>query len=124
MIAGAQLDSLKNHCSFCASACTDPTTGSVFANPVSVLFRFLPAYSPNLNLIERFWKFVKQQWLSSKDCPDAAAFQHTILSFIAETPTQHQDELAHLLPLKFQTFKDVPLVPEPKPLPTALQLKR
>jgi hypothetical protein len=31
-------------------------------------------------------------------------------------------ELARLLPLKFQTFKDVPLVPEPQPLPTALQL--
>jgi len=27
---------------------------------------FLPAYSPNLNLIERLWKFVKKQCLYSK----------------------------------------------------------
>jgi transposase len=27
---------------------------------------YLPAYSPNLNLIERLWKFVKKQCLYSK----------------------------------------------------------
>ena len=26
---------------------------------------YLPAYSPNLNLIERFWKFVKKNCLNS-----------------------------------------------------------
>lgn len=94
------------------------------ARQLNIELLFLPAYSPNLNLIERFWKFVKQQCLYSKYYPDTAAFQHAILSFIAEAPTQHQDELARLLTLKFQTFKDGPLVPEPQPLtlPTALQL--
>ena len=27
---------------------------------------FLPPYSPNLNLIERLWKFVKKQWLATR----------------------------------------------------------
>jgi len=27
---------------------------------------FLPAYSPNLNLIERFWKFFKRQVLYNR----------------------------------------------------------
>ena len=33
---------------------------------------FLPAYSPNLNLIERLWKFVKKQSLYSKYYADFA----------------------------------------------------
>jgi transposase len=31
---------------------------------------FLPRYSPNLNLIERLWKFVKKQCLASRVVPD------------------------------------------------------
>jgi transposase len=38
----------------------------------------LPAYSPNLNLIERLWKFVKKQCLYSKYYADFAAFKTAI----------------------------------------------
>lgn len=74
---------------------------------------FLPAYSPNLNLIERFWKFVKKKVLYGKYYPTSAAFQEAILSCIAEAATQHQGELASLLTLNFQTFEALPIVGQP-----------
>jgi hypothetical protein len=67
-------------------------------------------------LIERFWKFVKKHCLYSKYYPDSAAFQAAILSFIAEAPSKHKQELASLLTLKFQTFKDVPILAEAQPM--------
>ena len=36
------------------------------AQSLGIELLFLPPYSPNLNLIERFWKFVKKQCLYSK----------------------------------------------------------
>ena len=39
---------------------------------------FLPAYSPNLNLIERLWKFVKKQCLYSHYYADFTAFKTAI----------------------------------------------
>jgi transposase len=73
---------------------------------------FLPAYSPNLNLIERFWRFVKKQCLYSKYYPDSTAFQHAILSCIHNAPMEHQVALNQLLTLRFQTFQDVPVIGE------------
>ena len=73
---------------------------------------FLPAYSPNLNLIERFWKYVKKQCLYSKYYADHQSFQQAIIECIAQAPSQHQAELASLLSLKFQTFKAVPVIGE------------
>ena len=39
---------------------------------------FLPSYSPNLNLIERLWKFVKKTALNSRRHPSFAEFQGAI----------------------------------------------
>jgi len=36
------------------------------ADTLGIELLYLPAYSPNLNLIERLWKFVKKQCLYSK----------------------------------------------------------
>ena len=38
------------------------------ADTLGIELLYLPAYSPNLNLIERLWKFVKKQCLYSKGC--------------------------------------------------------
>jgi transposase len=73
---------------------------------------FLPAYSPNLNLIERLWKFVKKTCLYSKYYADHHAFQQAIIACIAQAPTKYREELESLLTLKFQTFKDVPVIGE------------
>ena len=77
------------------------------AQRLGIELLFLPAYSPNLNLIERFWKFVKKQCLYSKYYADHLAFQQAIIACIAQAPDKHKEELARLLTLKFQSFKAV-----------------
>ncbi len=68
---------------------------------------FLPSYSPNLNLIERFWKFVKKQGLYSKYYPTFSGFKEAILNCIDTANEKHKKELSSLLTLKFQSFKKV-----------------
>ena len=82
------------------------------AQSLGIELLFLPPYSPNLNLIERFWKFVKKQCLYSKYYADHHAFQQAIHTCIAQAPTQYRAELESLLTLKFQTFKAVPVIGE------------
>jgi len=72
---------------------------------------FLPAYSPNLNLIERLWKFVKKQCLYSKDFADFATFTTAIETCLSETHTTHKSALDSLITLHFQTFKKAQSVP-------------
>jgi transposase len=73
---------------------------------------FLPPYSPNLNLIERFWKFVKKKVLYGKYYATHTAFEQAILDCIASAATQYPTELATLLSLNFQTFDSVPILGE------------
>ena len=65
---------------------------------------FLPPYSPNLSLIERFWKFVKKQALYSKHYADFEAFRGAIDEVIDQAGRKHKKELASLLTLRFQSF--------------------
>jgi transposase len=85
------------------------------AQEVGIELLYLPAYSPNLNLIERFWRFVKKQCLYSKYYPDSQSFQQAILTCIQQASTQHQEELKQLLTLRFQTFREIPVIGEPQP---------
>jgi transposase len=66
---------------------------------------FLPAYSPNLNLIERLWKFVKKQSLYSKYYADFASFKAAIEECLSQTHTTHKTALDSLLTLRFQLFE-------------------
>lgn len=72
---------------------------------------YLPPYSPNLNLIERLWKFVKKQCLYSKYYPDFASFKAAINATLNELPTSHKAALDSLLTLRFQSFHDPQFVP-------------
>ena len=65
---------------------------------------FLPPYSPNLNLIERLWKFVKKEVLYSKYYDNFEKFKEAITNCLEETETKHKKALDSLLTLKFQTF--------------------
>jgi transposase len=65
---------------------------------------FLPPYSPNLSLIERFWKFVKKQALYSKHYGDFEEFCGAIDAVIDQAGRKHKKELASLLTLNFQSF--------------------
>lgn len=65
---------------------------------------FLPTYSPNLNLIERLWKFVRKKVLYGHYYADFSTFSNAIKSCIHETSTKYADELKTLLTLNFQSF--------------------
>jgi transposase len=81
------------------------------ARELDIELLFLPAYSPNLNLIERLWKFVKKKALYSKYYPDFSHFRGAIMGCLDQTHTTYKKELDSLLTLKFQTFKKCNIVP-------------
>jgi transposase len=67
---------------------------------------FLPSYSPNLNLIERLWKFVKREALSSRHPTHFDDFKSRIDDCLDHLSTTHRAALTELLTLKFQTFEN------------------
>jgi transposase len=67
---------------------------------------YLPPYSPNLNLIERLWKFVKKKCLWSKYYSNFKDFKEAIMDCLNQTHTTYKNELKSLLNLKFQSFKE------------------
>lgn len=82
------------------------------ARSLGIELLYLPSYSPNLNLIERFWRFVKKKCLYSKYYADSEAFQKAIIECIEQSSSTYKEELESLLTLKFQTFKEVPVIGE------------
>ena len=71
---------------------------------------FLPSYSPNLNLIERMWKFVKKKCLYSRYYENFPAFKAAISKRLDETMTTHKSDLDSLLSLRFQLFQKAQFV--------------
>lgn len=67
---------------------------------------YVPAYSPNLNVIERLWKFVKKEALNGRYYEDFTAFKSAILHGLSQTQTTYTTPLDSLLSLKFQTFHE------------------
>jgi transposase len=67
---------------------------------------FLPPYSPNLNLIERLWKFVKKECLYSQYYETFSDFKLAITDCLADTKGKHHLALTSLLSLNFQTFEN------------------
>jgi transposase len=80
------------------------------ARALRIELLFLPSYSPNLNLIERLWKFVKKECLASRPLPDYETFTRTIDECLNDTHTQSKDQMQTLLTLNFQTFEDEPVL--------------
>jgi transposase len=66
----------------------------------------LPSYSPNLNLIERLWRFVKKEVLSCRYYEDFARFQAAIVECLEGTEGKPKDAIASLLTLNSQNFDD------------------
>ncbi|GBC60421.1 IS630 family transposase [Desulfonema ishimotonii] len=62
---------------------------------------FLPAYAPNLNLIERFWRFAKKNLVRGKYYKEYKTFRAKVFQFLNNT-TDHIDELKSLMVEKFE----------------------
>ena len=71
---------------------------------------FLPSYSPNLNLIERLWRFVKKECLASRPLPNYEAFTKAIDDCLNSLHMKYKEQMATLLTLNFQTFEEVPVL--------------
>jgi transposase len=80
------------------------------AKSLGIELLFLPAYSPNLNLIERVWKFVKKECLASRYLPSFADFTRAIDTCLDQLPTIHKAKMQTLLTHNFQTFGDEPIL--------------
>jgi transposase len=65
---------------------------------------FLPSYSPNLNLIERLWKFVKGRCLNGKYYESFDAFKASIEDCLAQIGTGHRPAVECLITRNFQLF--------------------
>ena len=79
------------------------------AQELGIHLEFLPGYSPNLNLIECLWKFLKRRALYGRYHPDFASFRTAIETEIEHLPTIHNSAITSLMTLNFQTFKNVSL---------------
>jgi len=73
---------------------------------VEFVLDFLPAYSPNLNLIERLWKFLRkhalQQWHATYEAMQAAVAR--VLDHLEE----YSDELTTLMTERFHLVPEMP----------------
>jgi transposase len=65
---------------------------------------FLPTYSPNLNLIERVWKFVKSNVLNAVYIESFDDYCTRISTFLENIETEFAGEMASLVTEKFQLF--------------------
>jgi transposase len=78
---------------------------------LGVQLEFLPSYSPNLNLIERVWKFVKQECLSSHYYANFGEFKTSISNCIADLGAKHRAAMTTLITRNFQLFDDQTVSP-------------
>ena len=65
---------------------------------------FLPPYSPNLNIIERLWKFIKKELIHSTFYRTFAQFKESVMAFFLNTK-KYEPQLKTLLTLKFHINK-------------------
>jgi len=80
------------------------------AKSLGITLLYLPSYSPNLNLIERLWRFIKREALYGRWHATFADFKGAIEGVIGNLGGKHKDKLASLMTLKFQVFDDVSLL--------------
>jgi len=80
------------------------------AATLGVELLYLPSYSPNLNLIERLWRFVRVESLNSTYHEKFEDFRSAIDGCLDGLGTVHKAEMETLMTHRFQLFEDVPLL--------------
>ena len=76
------------------------------AEGLGITLLFLPSYSPNLNLIERVWKFIKSDCLYGRHFPSFSDFKSRIEGCINAFDSTHKSKLNSLMTHNFQTFEN------------------
>ena len=74
------------------------------ARELDIKIVYLPPYSPNLNPIERFWKFVKKKVMANNYFPDIETFQRELMLFLRGV-RKHKQELSTLITDNFHIVK-------------------
>ena len=69
-----------------------------------IKLNFLPSYAPNLNLIERFWKYAKEQLVKNKYYKKYKIFRAKVFEFLNNTD-DHIDKLKTVMTEKFQIIR-------------------
>ena len=70
---------------------------------------YLPSYSPNLNLIERFWKFLRSNVLNNKDYESFECMKGGVYAFVKNL-AGYKNDLKSLLYTNFQSFEGVSMI--------------
>jgi transposase len=78
---------------------------TTLAEELAITLIHLPSYSPNLNLIERLWRHVKQQVLYSRYYDSFPKFKAAIMECINSTGSNNGKSLSSLFSLKFQIIE-------------------
>ena len=74
------------------------------ARKLGIRIMYLPVYSPNLNPIERLWKFTKKSVLANRYFPDVKTFQTELMLFLRGI-RKHRQELSSLITDNFHIVK-------------------
>lgn len=74
------------------------------ARKLNITLLFLPSYSPNLNIIERLWKFTREKILYGKYYETPELFHKAIENFFSTINKKYKGEIKKRFTLKFQFF--------------------
>ena len=81
------------------------------ANKLNIHLEYIPPYSPNLNLIERLWKFVKGE-IRTRFYNDFDLFKEKIDSVISSTTLENKEKVNKLIGEKVQLFNNLQFIAE------------
>jgi transposase len=77
------------------------------ARSLHIHLKYLPAYSPNLNLIERYWGFLKQKLLANTYFDSFEVFGDAILRFSRNRSLSLKNALRKYIQEKFHLFEPI-----------------
>ena len=73
---------------------------------------YLPSYSPNLNIIERLWKWIKKDCLYCKYYIKFSEFKNAIINSLAKCQqSDYKEKFDKFFKLKFHLYKNAQIIP-------------
>lgn len=80
------------------------------AAELDITLLFLPPYSPNLNIIERLWKYVRKTVLYGRHFSFPTLFHEALRNFFEIEYESNKCNIKSLLTLNFQSFKNAQII--------------